>query len=64
MPRSGMWPALEGVGSSVEEWDVELWQEMERDPQVKRLLHKMSGEAEEVDEMEDGDAAPRGSVAC
>ncbi len=52
-PRHGMWPALqrdgEGERSSVEEWDVELWQEMEQDPEVKKLLWKMSGEHDDED---------------
>ncbi|KAH8895828.1 phospholipid-translocating P-type ATPase [Thozetella sp. PMI_491] len=57
-PRSGMWPAVQRDGdrdrSSVEEWDVELWQEMEQDPEIRKLLWKMSGEHD--DELED-DAA-------
>ena len=76
-PRNGMWPALERDGerdrNSAEEWNVELWQEMEQDPQVRELLRKMSGEYEEEEDngsikaassvTEGEDATPRVSVA-
>ena len=38
----------DGVQESVEEWGVEIWQEMERDPDVRMMLRKMAhGEVEE-----------------
>lgn len=34
------WPPWRGgrLGDNVEEWDVELWQELERDPLVRARL--------------------------
>jgi phospholipid-translocating ATPase len=40
--RGGIWTAEGLQGRSIEEWDVELWQEMEKDPLMKTLLHRMS----------------------
>lgn len=47
----------EGMQGSAEEWGVEMWQEMERDPGVRRMLRKMvRGDEdgnEDADEAED-----------
>ncbi|ORY60272.1 P-type ATPase [Pseudomassariella vexata] len=54
--RLWRWPpwkgGSEGVGESVEEWDLELWQELEKDPVVRERLRKIVEEEEE--ESEDG----------
>lgn len=50
-----------GLERSVEEWGVEMWQEMERDPQVREMLRKLNADAdgdgeqrEEDEEEEEG----------
>lgn len=58
------WPPWQKkrLGDNVEEWDLELWQEMEQDPTVRRRLARMArdrgdfGDGElddEEDEVED-----------
>jgi phospholipid-translocating ATPase len=46
-----------GLERSVEEWGVEMWQEMERDPQVREMLRKLNadadGEGEQQEEAEE-----------
>ncbi|KAK0636991.1 hypothetical protein B0T17DRAFT_587979 [Bombardia bombarda] len=44
-----MWSG-EGAQASLEEWDVELWQAMERDPAIKERLRQMSKLGDEADE--------------
>jgi phospholipid-translocating ATPase len=46
------WPPWKeaALGESAEEWDLELWQEMEKDPAVRERLRRMNEEGEEGDE--------------
>ncbi|KAK0721666.1 hypothetical protein B0T26DRAFT_190368 [Lasiosphaeria miniovina] len=66
-PRSSTptWPGGKNGAASLEDWDVELWQAMERDSEIKATLHKMSrlgyedeveGEGEGEGEDQDGKA--------
>ncbi|KAK3318802.1 hypothetical protein B0H66DRAFT_517154 [Apodospora peruviana] len=55
-----MWDGGDGEGTktstSLEEWDVELWQAMEKEPAIREALRRMSrldGGLEEVDEVEE-----------
>lgn len=45
------WPPWQKkrLGDNVEEWDLELWQEMEQDPVVKKKLAKMARDHDELD---------------
>lgn len=62
------WPPWKepGLGENVEEWDVELWQELEQDPAVQAKLRIMAGEHDEqeldVDVEEEEGFLERGPV--
>ena len=44
------WPWQERVpGESVEDWDLEVWQELEKDPAVRRRLRGEFSDDEEED---------------
>lgn len=50
------WPPFKrrnmGADESAEEWHLELWQELERDPAMKEKLKRMNREGEEGDGVE------------
>ncbi|KAH6608618.1 p-type atpase [Trichoderma cornu-damae] len=43
------WQKKTRLGDNVEEWDLELWQEMEQDAAVKRKLAKMARDHDDAD---------------
>jgi phospholipid-translocating ATPase len=49
------WPPWQRkkMGDNVEEWDLELWQEMEQDPAVRRKLAKMARDGDEELDLDD-----------
>ncbi|KAM0462983.1 hypothetical protein ACHAPV_003108 [Trichoderma viride] len=49
------WPPWQRkkMGDNVEEWDLELWQEMEQDPAVRRKLAKMARDNDEELDLDD-----------
>lgn len=55
---AGLWewpPWKKGrVGDNIEEWDVELWQELEQDSVMRSRLKRLCRD-EDVDELDDGD---------
>jgi phospholipid-translocating ATPase len=61
-PASGPVWSGDGARGSLEDWDVELWQAMEKDPSIKETLRQMSKLGYEETGQLDGMETPRGST--
>lgn len=57
---AGMWHwppwKKQSLDDIVEEWDLQVWQEMEQDPEIRERLRRLANDEETMDDIEAEDA--------